>query len=70
VVKEQIHYEGLTDKTVFCYNGLSALAKSVEIISQATVSNPISLMLVDYMMPQMNGIELIGKIKDYIKTLN
>ena len=55
------------DRCEFVYNGQEALVKYSEFIEQNT---PVSHILTDFMMPRLNGVQTVHRIKDLISKHN
>jgi len=65
VLKSQMSSLGYSDHCEFCYNGESAVRKANEVISSGQT---LGLMILDFQMPKMNGIEVVVAIKDLCRN--
>lgn len=59
-IKQHLEKLGKTDICEFSYNGEELLDSFIALIKNGT---PVSHILTDYMMPRLNGIQTISRIK-------
>ena len=67
VIKQQLTTLGLIDKCDFVYNGQEAVLRASTLLLSG---KQISYILTDFMMPRLNGIQAIQKIKTFIQNQN
>ena len=70
VLKQSLSDLQIIDRCDFCHNGLEAVTKATEIYKKSTEVQPYCLVLVDFQMPRLNGIEVIKQIRKLIKKNN
>ena len=67
VIKDQLTQLGKLDRCEFVYNGQEAVVRVSELLQQDI---EVGYVLTDFMMPRLNGIQAVQKIKNFIKTRN
>jgi CheY-like chemotaxis protein len=65
VVKGHFETLGLLEHTEFVFNGQDAVLKVAELFGKG---ERISLVLTDFQMPRLNGIQAITKIRNFYQT--
>ena len=80
VLKQSLTELKLIDRCDFVYNGQEAVNKARDILQSKYNSHkywggvksiqPLCLVLTDFQMPKMNGIQAIEKIKSKVQALN
>lgn len=67
VIKQQMEEIGRKDMCEFVYNGQEAVIR----FSELTLAGQyVSHVLTDFMMPRLNGIQTVQKIKEFIAERN
>lgn len=77
VLKQQLQAMNLLDQCIFCFDGAEAFDVCVDTIKEAVSKcadrshvefvKPIALLMLDFQMPKMNGIQLLEKLKLFYK---
>lgn len=67
VIKSQLQELCRYDQCEFVYNGEEAVCKYSELV---LANHQVSYILTDFMMPRLNGIQAISKIKEFINDMN
>ena len=65
VIKSHFELLGKLDMCEFVFNGQDAVLKVAELIGQG---HHISLVLTDFQMPRLNGIQAVTKIRNFYQT--
>lgn len=63
VLKQQLAKINLTDYCDFVYNGQDIVERVQDLVKTGT---QVSFILTDFMMPRLNGIEAIEKVRTFI----
>lgn len=66
VIKQQLEELGLKDQCEFVYSGEELVLTASKLIS---AQEKIDFILTDFMMPRLNGIQAVEKIKYFIQNL-
>ena len=67
VIKQLLRDLGKEKDCEFVYNGQEAVCKFSELVLS---NNPVSHIITDFMMPRLNGIQTILKIKEFVHDMN
>lgn len=71
VLKEQFEELGVKQHCSFFFKGDEVLNHAKKLIDEATdEEQPIQLMLLDNMMPNVIGIEVVSLLREHIKKAN
>jgi CheY-like chemotaxis protein len=67
ILKKHMAHLGKDDLCEFTYNGQECFDRTCELVKEDV---PISHILLDYMMPRLNGLECAKRIREFILDWN